>query len=89
MSKKKTREIEDLAREISDAMYRAAEYFEKNPQSLKTAEKIAKAVKKYLSSGFSMDDDLTLYNELMDALEETGPKKIKGPDGDDGVGYRF
>lgn len=89
MSKKKRREIEDLAHEIADAIYKAADYFEKHPQSRKTAENIAKAVKKYLSSGLSMDDDVTLYNELTDALEETVAEKINGADGDDGVGYRF
>lgn len=89
MNKKKRREIEDLAHEISDAIYKAADYLEKNPQSPKTAKKIAKAVKKYLSSGFSPDDDLTLYNDLMDALEETGAEKTGGADGDDGVGYGF
>ncbi len=86
-NRKKRLEIEDLAHEIADAMYKAADYLEKHPQSRKTVENISKAVKKYLSSRFSPDDDITLYNDLMDALEETGADKINGED--DGVGYKY
>lgn len=92
MGKKKTNrekkmEIEDLAREISDAAYKAADYLEKYPQSQKTAEKIGEAVKKYFSSHFSTDDDLTLYNELMAALEETGAEKEPYPQKEPGIDY--
>lgn len=89
MSRKKRAEIEDLAREISDAMYRAAEYLEKHPLSrFITAKNIAKAVKKYLSSSFSPDDDATLYNALMDALvEPRADKKEAYPQKEPGIDY--
>lgn len=86
-SRKKRLEIEDLAHEMADAMYKAANYLEKKSQSRKAAKKIAKAVKKYLSSRFSPDDDITLYNEMMDALEETGADKKAYPQEEPGIDY--
>lgn len=86
-NKEKKMEIEDLAHEISNAMYKAVDYLEKHPQSRKAAEKIAKAVKKYLSSHLSLDDDVTLYNDLMDALEETGADKEAYPQKEPGIDY--
>lgn len=88
MSKKKRREIEDLAHEMADAMYKAVDYLdEHSSRPSKVAKEIGKAVKKYFSSHFSTDDDITLYNELMDALEETGAANEVYPQKEPGVDY--
>ncbi len=60
-----------VAEEITQGLERTVDIIlEKHPEAArKMAEDIAKAVKKYILSGYTDDDGVTLYNELMDAME--------------------
>lgn len=90
MGKKKNHypEVSLVVEEITQAMESAADIIEKYPeQAKKIAGGITKAVKKYLNSDYTSDDGITLYNELMDVLEETGAEKEPYPQKEPGIDY--